>query len=257
MDTHDCAGQPSRKRTRSDSQIPEAVTDHDRFKTGDFAVISSDNVRFRVDGHYLQTYSAVFRGMLSGPATGNREIHLSDPTLEHSTTIELFLELVTNSSLDLTQSVVRLIRLVHFLNKYDCASTLKLVRLRLLAFLISGKVTVEHFTLAAVMDDVDLCVTVIDHMTRGAPWGWEPVAGGQRCLASSVRRGTDSLNPQNMPLWLWVLVPSVYQWALSRTFAIVWSPGMPYFRETFKEHVEAAMKCVQQNPTCTWTLRDA
>ncbi|KAL1411788.1 hypothetical protein Q8F55_002755 [Vanrija albida] len=157
-DSIDSDGVNPRKRARTESV---SITDDNDWATGDFAIVSSDNIRFRIDRHHLQSASSVFADMLSVLSGGSQEIHLTDETIEQSGTIKRFIPLLLSATLDLTSfkhDLCAILRLVRFLIKYDCQVSINIVKLHLRADTMTetNSSRIWHFIVSSVLDDVEL-----------------------------------------------------------------------------------------------------
>ncbi|WOO80083.1 uncharacterized protein LOC62_03G003594 [Vanrija pseudolonga] len=150
---------------QDDNTDPPTIVDDRRFTSGDFAIISSNNVRFRTHTYNLQYASSVFRDMLS-TASGTMEIHLTDSAMEKAATVRRFLQLVTTGDLEEDPNVytVSTVKLVQFLKKYDCQSMLKvLLRRTMVEFPPQAYATgIYAFMIGAAADDINFCVASME-----------------------------------------------------------------------------------------------
>ncbi|BEJ16824.1 hypothetical protein CspHIS471_0602250 [Cutaneotrichosporon sp. HIS471] len=86
---------PPAYTTACNAAMEPEIKDDEMWKNGDSEVISSDNVRFRIDSFYLLANCSVFRDMYSLDAGGDRTIVLTDEDSDDAKTLRLFLELAT------------------------------------------------------------------------------------------------------------------------------------------------------------------
>lgn len=153
-----------------------------------------------------------------------RTLQFSDAT-ENATTINGFLSLVVRNKLPVDDNVLEIgtpeqtqpyLNLVAFLQKYECASSLRLLHLCSLKLLISRALAPQAaFVLGAVADIPDLCVSALrlscrfDGRNRNREEAW--TSQGNLCVA----------DPGMMLLGFWNLLPPRY----ARAYVVAWARG--------------------------------
>lgn len=154
-------------------------------------------------------------------ASGPPELTLTDTDMETGQILEGFITLITEHQLSWPKNEVnRIIKLVHFLQKYNCDSSLYLIRLHMERSLLSEKlpgvqpVGLECFVVGAHLDEPDLCTTVL-HLEHNE--GWDPTDDLEHGVPTFEPRGM-CFNPQSMSRDFWRLIPSDYLWALNRAW---------------------------------------
>ncbi|KAL1411749.1 hypothetical protein Q8F55_002716 [Vanrija albida] len=180
---------PAKKR--KPTPPPPVIVDDETWTTGDFSLISSDDVRFRVDSMLLFAASRVFRDS-SETSSGDKLVHLTDPDFETATVVRAVLDLVLKyqyqplkgdkqgTVLDVPPLVVRV---ACFLHKYDCG--LELLRLedcvfeRFRHYPHYAGFTRDWFIVGALANNVAACtaainstaVNIVPHPNHSKPGG--------------------------------------------------------------------------------------
>ncbi|KAL1411785.1 hypothetical protein Q8F55_002752 [Vanrija albida] len=204
-----------------DADAP-VITDSAVWSKGDFALVSADNVRFRIDHHYLLSASSVFRDLASAATSDSREIHFTDWTMERSSTIGHFLELITDGTIHkrCLADVEPMVYLGKLLDKYDCLAAMKLFKLFLLSQL-QDDLAAECLVVAAALDDMDLCAKCFD-TPPGSQWVSEDLVDEASefdfYCSDNPAYAYPRFHPQTLP-WIWARhIPSDYLWALNRAW---------------------------------------
>ncbi|KAL1411769.1 hypothetical protein Q8F55_002736 [Vanrija albida] len=198
-------------------------TDDTTWSAGDFTLISSNNVRFRVDSCFIFAASAAFsdaRG-LSGDA--NKTVTFTDTGFETKETLGDFFSLVTLGKLPpeffvdgnkYSDACERVARPVTFLQKYGCGAIIEVLKAVIHSEILvwrPNRVTprdgLPGLVLGAMTDDVDFCVLA---MQAGCQ-----VDDLVTCPIDFCRPDSYDLVPINMPLRVARLIPTDYLWALS------------------------------------------
>ncbi|KAL1411750.1 hypothetical protein Q8F55_002717 [Vanrija albida] len=174
--------------------LPVDIVDDKKWVTGDFSLVNSDNVRFRVDSLALfvarwvphpvcipANPSPVFRAA-GEVSSGDKAVHLTDPDFETATTVRAFLDFVLNFRFPMLpkthswkppplDSVPPVVRLAFFMDKYDCR--LELRRLEWVFYHHRmfrdsyPAFTRDWFILAALSKNVEVCAgAIIDTLTK-------------------------------------------------------------------------------------------
>ncbi|KAL1411789.1 hypothetical protein Q8F55_002756 [Vanrija albida] len=212
-------------RSRHTTPAPAAITNSDEFAVGDFALVSADNVRFRIDGFYLQSASAVFRDMMAS-ASGVRELHFTDERFETALVIFRFLQLVTTSTFGVFEpgrelfadyeELFGVVRLCRFLAKYECGVATAVLALRVKEGLMGSTRSGAHaFIVGAAIGDDALCVAALG-VGPGLSWTVDDLPLDMHAPTFEV--GARCLNPLALPYEYACLIPRAYHWALGRAF---------------------------------------
>ncbi|WOO80591.1 uncharacterized protein LOC62_03G004117 [Vanrija pseudolonga] len=180
MDGHNRPKAKKRKLSTNptSSTDEDSIVDDRQWTKGEFTLISSDNVRFRVPANDLFSASAWFRDA-QDMCAGASVLHFADADFETARTVRDFLALVLQSEFVLppnaADTLARMLALTAFMKKYECAAglrTLLLIFLHLADELLpepefsnATDLHVVHFALAAAAGDVKGCVAAIE---RGA-----------------------------------------------------------------------------------------
>lgn len=142
---------------------------------GDFTLVATDGVEFKVSWNLLLSVSGVFSDAECLAGDARRELYFVDPDFETSPVISRFLQLASTHSIG--QNGVLLndddleayIRLVAFLRKYDCPDLLALLPPCIRGRLEHDEISPQHvYIIGAVLDDVELCVSALKRRTAGA-----------------------------------------------------------------------------------------
>ncbi|KAL1411782.1 hypothetical protein Q8F55_002749 [Vanrija albida] len=195
------------------------------WQDGDFTLVSSDDITFRIDTHYLQSASGVFRDMLAA-GSGPKLINLTDPHTETALVVHKFLNLITTNRIDNERfgpDFSDMVTLVRFLIKYECAPALTVIGLHLHCSITEDRpyAGLHWFIVGAIMDDIQVCITAFDAATERSQ---DPFIN-------------PCFNPSQIPYQLAAQIPFIYFWALVRTWDSVggYHDG---FVEEFEEYLE-------------------
>ncbi|WVQ95657.1 hypothetical protein IAU59_002755 [Kwoniella sp. CBS 9459] len=161
------AGQPPSKRVKTESHSSE---------DDNFVLISSDGVRFEVCSYHLKSASPVLRDMMSiGSASSQSQnsdpeagiLHFTDPDLERSTVIDLFLSIVKGAPM-LPRTMRGMVEtkeildLVGFCQKYEAQIVLNIVRTSVRVWINEGHASpISTFIVGSRIPDLDLCCLAI------------------------------------------------------------------------------------------------
>ncbi|KAL1411778.1 hypothetical protein Q8F55_002745 [Vanrija albida] len=228
---------PTRKRKTYDTadDAPPIVND-DTWTKGDFALVSSDNVRFRVDLVHLLSASSVFRDMASvASAGGNRELHLTDDTMESSNVIKRFLFLLIDAEVDvedLPGNFYHLVYLAQLVVKYDCRFLKTVLGFRIKDTINNGTPGVYTWVIGAIMDNTDLCMAAMYKPNQLWPLSAVPI-DAMRTLPK-----VHCFNPHSFSYQWWSFIPQPYLWALSRAWVL--TGGLTAFAATFRDMLAEA-----------------
>jgi hypothetical protein len=225
----------SRASTSAESEDPKPTND-DTWTTGDFTLVSSDLVTFKIESyHLLSARSAVLSavadpspvfGAASTASPGEQRIEFADPEIETADVLRVFLSLATeatfgpsftpSSALEHVDPNLVLVPLFTFLKKYDAVRVLRAALACVSRLVSTGKMTAyAGLVLGAVADDVPTCVDALN--TPDArfphPHAEDPI------YAAGANRST--VNPRGFPYHVWRMMGDQYTWALTRG----WIPG--------------------------------
>ncbi|ORY27662.1 hypothetical protein BCR39DRAFT_223769 [Naematelia encephala] len=152
---------------------------HESYNEGDFTLISSDDVAFKLPKYQLLAMSVVFRNIFQIGIDTTSEISLDDETIEDSSTLCLVLDLAQGKgSFDVarlatyspsangrsvTPAALGMIRQVMgFIAKWDCPMVALVIRHIHSSLATSGEASVhELFRHGAMMYEPDICAMAI------------------------------------------------------------------------------------------------
>ncbi|KAL1411786.1 hypothetical protein Q8F55_002753 [Vanrija albida] len=213
-------GRSNRARVENGTCVEDdtpSIRDDRWWNKGDFSIISSDHVRFRIDHHYLLSASGFFRDLrdVASNADEFHELQLDDPFFETAPTVHNFLVVITEASIDRDIDVVeKLVPLGRFLTKYNCAAGMNV----LLQFLrhagTNSDRAIEWFVIGSSLDDVDLCADALEHYKYS--WLDEDDSDDEERGPLDYVAGKNTLNPQTIPYARCRHIPPQYLWARSR-----------------------------------------
>lgn len=163
-------------------------------------------------------------------SAGERKVELVGEN-ETASVFRDFLKLVSEGKLALTENLVGIIDLAHFLKKWDCpavlANLLCAVQLRLMKQEISP---LAAFELAAAMDDVDTAKTALTILN----WEWPESDAATHGIPSHP-----VLDPRAWNLFYWRDISNAdYIFALIRAYGDVGNTDN--LADKFVEYLEAA-----------------
>ncbi|KAL1411777.1 hypothetical protein Q8F55_002744 [Vanrija albida] len=180
---------------------------------GNYTILSSDNFEFTVPDYHLLAASDVFRGFmqLDGSAA---YVVFEDEDLETAETVNLFLNLIINGTLE-TTDVNELAILAVFLKGFGCINAIDTLFLQLEQGHHSA---VKTFIVAAVLDDTALCIeTLEDYALDGGadePGATDPAAPSDADTAEAHTDAGITFDIRTWPLSWAQTLPSNYRWAL-------------------------------------------
>ncbi|OCF43268.1 hypothetical protein I317_02836 [Kwoniella heveanensis CBS 569] len=144
-----------------------------------FVLIASDDVRFEVCAYHLKSASPVLRDMISVGSTRSqnndpetRTLQFTDPELERSAVIDLFLSIVKGVSMipRTMRGIVEtreILDLVGFCHKYDAQIVLNIVKMSVRVWINEGHASpISTFIIGSRIPDLHLCCLAIK-----SPWG--------------------------------------------------------------------------------------
>ncbi|WOO80391.1 uncharacterized protein LOC62_03G003908 [Vanrija pseudolonga] len=185
----------------------------------DFTLISSDNIRFRVDSSFIFAASSVFRDARELGGDKGKTVDFTDNDIETADTLRLFLLLATTGKLPAELSCINFVlaaekiaHLTSFLLKYSCEPTIQALKGAvyfdfLSPLLLGARDGVPGIILGSMTDDVDYCIQAMD---AGIVIGTEP---GDPII--NCRHSEFDLVPYNLPYKVARFIPTDYMWALS------------------------------------------
>ncbi|KAL1411770.1 hypothetical protein Q8F55_002737 [Vanrija albida] len=202
----------------------DAPVDDPTWTTGDFTLISSDNVRFRIESFFIFAASSVFRDASGLSRDEDKTVHFTDLDFETADTIHRFLTLVTTGKLPddffregAHEACQRTAHLATFIQKYGCGPAMAALKadvyfegISVTSRFHSG--SLPALVLGAMTDDPNYCVAAIE---AAAEVDMESTCEHEH---GSCRDDTTELAPHNMPVKVARLIPSEYLWALSRSW---------------------------------------
>ncbi|KAL1411747.1 hypothetical protein Q8F55_002714 [Vanrija albida] len=240
---------PSTRPRRTNTPVEPTIVDDKDWTTGDFTLISSDNVRFRVDSMTLFVSSPVFREA-SELTSGDKVVHLTDPDFETAAVLRAFLNFVLKFRFPIVtihkgkrfypapwlRFPSSVLKLGSFMNKYECH--VDLLRLHYV-------LKTEHnantnpgysrdlFILSAMSKNVEGCAFAIRHSNATL------VGDRNNANGSNSYTDTNPLIPTNMSRAIKDIVPENYLDALIKGWE---SSGLEHDREKwaakFKLHLK-------------------
>ncbi|RXK41972.1 hypothetical protein M231_00693 [Tremella mesenterica] len=158
--------------SKSKSEIPEYDDEN-----ADLILVSSDETRFKVHSYYLKAASVIFRNMLQNPdsmaQSGERPmIHLTDSTIETANILRAALDVLYGKQFpdDHRKYHARLLKVIRFLQKYECEGSIDKIRLLLHRWITSPDTSAawSAFIVSAALDDIVTCSRAI---RRAGNWG--------------------------------------------------------------------------------------
>ncbi|WOO80592.1 uncharacterized protein LOC62_03G004118 [Vanrija pseudolonga] len=202
------------------SAPPPVIVDDKKWTTGDFTIVSSDDVRFRVDSMALFVASPIFREA-SEMTSGEKIVHLTDPDFETAVVVRTFLKFVIEFDLQpkarpFSESLIPVdvpppvIFLACFMHKYDCH-----LELRRLQYVFEKEhrydatYSRDRFILAALAKSISGCAGAIED--AGAKF--LGVASNTNSGGNSYK-DTAPLIPKNMSKAIKNTIPNEYLAAL-------------------------------------------
>ncbi|WVR04134.1 hypothetical protein IAU60_001133 [Kwoniella sp. DSM 27419] len=149
----------------ADVEMVQSPDDLYNEEDADFTLVSSDHVSFKVYKYHLLSSSSVFRDMLecSIDTDSRNTVELTDPTIETSDTVRLYLNLLHDDiPTPCPEDLGHVRNLIAFCQKYDCAQMILAIK----GYLWETIKTVDApsyqcFILAAHLDDVQLAAEAI------------------------------------------------------------------------------------------------
>ncbi|WOO80383.1 uncharacterized protein LOC62_03G003902 [Vanrija pseudolonga] len=232
-----------RARGESEAAVP-VIKDHPVWNKGDFALISADNVRFRIDHHYLLSASVFFRDLRDVASNVNElgELVLDDPIIETAPTVHNFLVVITQGYISPPRDA-RPLGL--FFRKYLCVAGMNILEGYIKRSIETDKQrSIECFVIAAALDNLSLCLDAIEHHDGTFPSECAD-ADGQGPLGYIP--GSDTYSPQNLPYAWRTYMPAEYLWALHRAWAV--AKDTPQMMSTFRDLVRSVREWDKKNAT--------
>ncbi|WOO80594.1 uncharacterized protein LOC62_03G004120 [Vanrija pseudolonga] len=211
------------------------TSDDDKFQHGDFTLVSSDGVRFRVPSYHLFSASSFFLDAASMCDAADKKLELVDPDFETHDIVRAFLDLIVDFSIDTIAKDGRgdayspmYAGLCKFFDKFDC----QMARRQLaMLFLYNAPTLIRpglsdsqaFFVLGAICANIEMCY---DAIRLDRPWPDFP--------------GNSHLAPSDLK-YIGVYIPSRYQQALATAWNTL-GPDRPreIWAAAFKREIEAA-----------------
>lgn len=171
-------------------------------------------------------------------ASAKREIRFTDPELESSEVLPLVLDLILkgkHAAWAGNYAACRaLCRAVAFMQKYECAASLAILRIHATNVLLLGQMAPLYvFLLAAALDDAALSVLAFRHRStyRGSAGALPDVArhGLPGVEDPGTLQSLLSLAPvpesrhSMWPFALWAHTPLEYVWAATKAWSAAWA----------------------------------
>ncbi|GMK59878.1 hypothetical protein CspeluHIS016_0900950 [Cutaneotrichosporon spelunceum] len=200
-------------------------TEDDTWTTGDFTLVSSDLVIFKIESYHILSASPVF-GAASTARPGEQHIEFADPKLETAFVLRLFLSLATtatlghsftpSAALEHQDSNLTLLPLIAFLQKYDAMRVLRAALSCIDRLVSTGKMTAyAGLILGAAANDVPTCVAALS--TKDTRFPHPGPDDAVHCAGPN----RSTVNPRGFPYDVWRTLSPQYTWALTRG----WIPG--------------------------------
>ncbi|BEJ14678.1 hypothetical protein CspHIS471_0404450 [Cutaneotrichosporon sp. HIS471] len=200
--------------------------------TGDFTVVTSNNVSFKVHDYQLFATSVQFATAKSmteaGTSVHANVIHFDDATLETAEVFRTFLKFATTLLPPMDLPVPSLGSLLLFLRKWECdALEALMVRTFRHGLLIGDLRPFKVFRVGAWVDDIEICKLTLTMKVR--------------VLVAHKDRIEDNLVPQEWAPSLWKLFDGSYIYALTKSL------HNPSLRpQEFEEHYLDYRKCEKE-----------
>ncbi|BEI83859.1 hypothetical protein CcaverHIS002_0404630 [Cutaneotrichosporon cavernicola] len=196
--------------------------------TGNFTVVTSDNVSFKIHDYQLFATSAQFATAKSmaeaGASVHDNIIHFDDTILETAEVFRIFLKFATTLLPPMDLPVPSLGSLLLFLRKWDCDALEALMVRTFHHGLLFGDLRPFHvFRVGVRVDDIKICKLALTEKMRAR--------------IQHKDRIEDNLVPKDWPPSLWKLFDSAYIYALTKS---AYASSRP---EEFEGYYLDYMKC--------------
>ncbi|KLT38554.1 hypothetical protein CC85DRAFT_289407 [Cutaneotrichosporon oleaginosum] len=193
----------------------DKITNDTEFTEGDFEIVSSDNVRFKVPSYHLFAASAVFEGAQGLDSDTERSITLFDSTIETAEVVRLFLHLVVHGKIALEGYMPHVKELVLFLGKWDCERAKRHLLAKLENAVHRGAVQAHiAWLVGANADDPEICRIVLATYPD-ATWVAPKVQDGNLLWSTP---GDSAWSPASWNRGFWEDAPKKYLFALARAY---------------------------------------
>ncbi|BEJ15830.1 hypothetical protein CspHIS471_0504350 [Cutaneotrichosporon sp. HIS471] len=210
---------PDRDTVASDTVSGPAIRDDEEWTNGDFEVITSDHVRFRVQSYYL--LNSVFRdaeAMAAKTKPGSsRLLVLDDEVIETAQVFDQVLELICYGNFEDGYWIPNAWPMVAFLKKWGCDKALRdlvnILKLEAIS-IISAISPLRIFAIVSIAGRDYDCREFL----RLSDFGSFKYREEEDMPEEFARYGGGSLNPENWPMYMYTEVNPTCAWALARAF---------------------------------------
>ncbi|BEI90304.1 uncharacterized protein CcaverHIS019_0303740 [Cutaneotrichosporon cavernicola] len=224
----------SQPPSEPNSPQPEAehIVDDEYWTDGDFEVITSNGVRFRVPSYHLFAASWIFRNARRLAPPNNSRIRFTDPLCETGYVFRLFMTLAEKGQLDgvgqrgIFKVHVKLHQLFVFLRKWDCPGLLAILQ-HSVSRLVDEDRSLDRsrmFIVAALNGDSKFCRRILE-MSATDTWGANRDGSPDDMIDAPT--GTPIWEPHSWPVWFQLHCPPLYAWALARAWSSVMASPPP------------------------------
>ncbi|BEJ16639.1 hypothetical protein CspHIS471_0600400 [Cutaneotrichosporon sp. HIS471] len=222
--------------TDGEAEIEEDGT----WTAGNFEIISSDRVRFKVQSYFLYASSSVFRDAHSLDKGEERLIALTDGYCETASTMRAFLHLVVYGRISKDVKLPGLKELVAFLDKWGCEIPLghlcALLEIAIRRDVVNG---FAAFDVAAHASNVDLCHLILKTQEGRC---WPELEEGLAPNLLDGSPGETIWNPCHWPSWVFETgPPPTHLFALARAYG---SKGDSPLADEFMKHLRVVEKAI-------------
>ncbi|BEI93579.1 uncharacterized protein CcaverHIS019_0600380 [Cutaneotrichosporon cavernicola] len=195
----------------------ESVWDDDNWTEGDFEIITSDNVRFRVPSFHLYSSSSVFRNAHSVAGESDLKIVFMDPLCETAAVIHLYLSLVVEGRLVTLYNLPFVKELAIFLDKYGCDQARSFMCSRIENAVLKGEIDAHAgFLVAANASNIPLCRLILVRQANHT-WKRDKGRGSDELIAGMA--GKNVWDSNYWPASTWNSgIPQAYLFALARAY---------------------------------------
>ncbi|KLT46013.1 hypothetical protein CC85DRAFT_282151 [Cutaneotrichosporon oleaginosum] len=224
---------PSQSVTQSPRAIPQDhLIDDEYWTDGDFEIVTSNGIRFRVPSYHLFAASWIFRNARKLAPPNDARIRLTDPVCETGYVFRLFMQLAEHGQLDgvgqqgIFKVHIKLHHLFLFLKKWDCPGLLAVLHHSISRLVEEdrGLDRSRMFIVAALNGDTRLCSRILEVSAKDV---WGANRDGTPDAMIDAPTGTHIWDPYHWPVWFQLHCPPLYAWAVARAWGLVMASSPP------------------------------